>query len=102
MRQKNGAIPAEWERRRFVLDANPLTVQSNLFYKMNVRNRYFWLSARYLLQFPLFQVADKQESGCPAGRAAIRQAQHVQANASSGEIRATLSGGLGRSFSAAC
>jgi len=45
---------------------------------------------------------EKQESGSQARRAAIRQAQHIQAYVSIGESRATQNGGLRRSFSTAC
>jgi len=48
------------------------------------------------------RVLKKQESGRQAKRAAIRQAQHIQAYVSIGESRATLNGGLRRSFSTAC
>ncbi|MDD2317078.1 MAG: hypothetical protein PHD57_07005 [Desulfobacterales bacterium] len=48
------------------------------------------------------QGVEKQESGRQARRAAIRQAQHIQAYVSIGESRATLNGGLRRSFSTAC
>jgi small-conductance mechanosensitive channel len=51
---------------------------------------------------PLYQGVEKQESGRQARRAAMRQAQHIQAYVSIGESRATLNGGLGRSFSTAC
>jgi len=44
----------------------------------------------------------KKESGRQARRAAMRQAQHIQAYVSIGESRSTLNGGLGRSFSTAC
>jgi len=48
------------------------------------------------------QGVEKQESGRQARRAAMRQAQHIQAYVSIGESRATLNGGLRRSFSTAC
>jgi hypothetical protein len=50
----------------------------------------------------LYQDVEKQESGRQARRAAMRQAQHIQAYVSIGESRATLHGGLRRSFSTAC
>jgi hypothetical protein len=48
------------------------------------------------------QGVKKQESGRQARRAAMRQAQHIQAYVSIGESRATLDGGLMRSFSTPC
>jgi len=50
----------------------------------------------------LYQDVEKQESGRQARRAAMRQAQHIQAYVSIGESRATLNGGLRRGFSTAC
>jgi len=44
------------------------------------------------------QAFEKQESGRQARRAAMRQAQHIQSYVSIGESRATLNGGLRRSF----
>jgi len=49
-----------------------------------------------------YQGVEKQGSGRQARRAAIRQAQHIQAYVSIGESRATLNGGLRRSFSTPC
>ena len=49
-----------------------------------------------------YQGVEKQESGRQARRAAMRQAQHIQAYVSIGESRATLHGGLRCSFSTAC
>jgi hypothetical protein len=56
----------------------------------------------FLLSAMIEQGVEKRESGSQARRAAIRQAQHVQAHVSIGESRATLNDGLRRSFSTAC
>jgi hypothetical protein len=73
-----------------------------LLHQRSFQSNFLSIRGQVRLDGQNVKPAKKQESGRQARRAAMRQAQHIQAYVSIGESRATLNGSLRRSFSTAC